>query len=339
MRLKDIRKKYEDYTLTPIDIVKRIDPTKTGKYVDIIMRSIDEGINNRCFSDDVAYPDNVRGINRVILEIMYEYMSSSEGSGILKWIKDFDKYSKAGHIEDKDIQNYKTLENLVDAVTIVRDKLGDKQSPPKSETIYSDDDGWLVVKPLNFRASRKYGSNTKWCTTMIDRRSYFYEYSHTGILLYMMNTKTDVKWAVMYQYNELKTSTYGPQDVVSHDNGDGTGELSWWNVKDSRVDSYFVDIPTKMKDVVMDYILNEEGTNSHYFDEMTLQEWKDWDNRRSSSVEAIGGGELPPVVDIEMEGPVEVDEMIDDITHVSPEEDLTLGGNTNIQIPQHTTEQ
>jgi len=52
----------------------------------------------------------------------------------------------------------------------------------------------IVVKPLTFRASCKYGANTKWCTTWgnID----FMEYASKSGLYYVISKKTNEKFAV-----------------------------------------------------------------------------------------------------------------------------------------------
>ena len=284
MKSKDLKNKYKDFTSTPIDIIRSIDPTNTGKYTDIIMSTIVKGVKNSnergrsSNSRDIqrCLPDGMSGFNYIMLEILSDYITNSDGIEWVKWLHDFEKYSKSGHIEDKDIQNYKTFEDLMGAVITTKDKLAGKDSTPKYETVYSDDDGWLVIKPLNFRASRKYGSNTKWCTTMINNQSYFYEYAHRGVLLYLINSKTDIRWAVMYRQNKLLVNHYGPQDIIS-------SELSWWDVKDKRRDSYFVNIPDEVMKVTMEHIVNETGSNSYYFDKDTLKEWRDWDSSRRDS--------------------------------------------------------
>ena len=36
-----------------------------------------------------------------------------------------------------------------------------------------EDDEWLILRPLTFEASLKYGSATKWCTTYSKEKQYF----------------------------------------------------------------------------------------------------------------------------------------------------------------------
>ena len=51
--------------------------------------------------------------------------------------------------------------------------------------IYQDDN-ILVVEPLTFNASCKYGAYTQWCTAAVSNGEYYERYSAQGILLYMI---------------------------------------------------------------------------------------------------------------------------------------------------------
>ena len=322
MKIKDLKKKYSEYTKSILDIVRMVDPSKNGKYMDFLMTEIDMRTRNRIregYSEEIekVIPKDISNMEYVQLEIVAERF----GYGFESFLRihEFDKYCNSGHIEDKDIQNYKTLGDLEQVVEDVKDQLMNKSTVSKYKKIYSDDDGWLVIKPLNFRASRKYGGNTKWCTTMVNRQNYFYQYSD-NMLLYIMNTETNVKWAVLYEHN--KFDKHGPRgggeyDVTVRDRSEG--ELSWWNVEDKRVDSYFVIIPDHLEKVIMDHVLSEEYPNSYYFDDETKKEREDYKNidNVDEVMEMEEEGYPPQPIepdDIEMEEPIEVDELIGDIT-------------------------
>jgi hypothetical protein len=89
----------------------------------------------------------------------------------------------------------------------------------KQTKIVYEDDEWLLVRPLTYQSSKKYGANTKWCTTQSDNSEYFLKYSSKGVLIYCINKKTGYKVA---SFNSL-------------DKNDP--EFSFWNQKDSRIDS------------------------------------------------------------------------------------------------------
>ena len=104
---------------------------------------------------------------------------------------------------------------------------------------------YLILKPLNAFAAKKYGASTKWCTSSREHKT-FYEYSENGILLYIISKIDNSKWAVYY---ELKNK-----------------ELSWWDSKDILTDGYLVDLPEPLKKNILKYILKEDNPNSFYFD-------------------------------------------------------------------------
>ena len=118
---------------------------------------------------------------------------------------------------------------------------------PKKEVVLKNTD-YLILKPLNTFAAKKYGASTKWCTSSREPKT-FYEYSENGILLYILSKIDTSKWAVYY---DLKDK-----------------ELSWWNAKDILTDGYLVDLPEQLKKDVLNYVLNETNPNSYYFDEKT----------------------------------------------------------------------
>ena len=81
-----------------------------------------------------------------------------------------------------------------------------------------DTDEWLVLRPLTYLASKKYGSNTKWCTTSEGNPDYFIKYSSKGVLIYCLNKKTGYKVASFYSLDK------------------NDPEFSFWNQKDDRID-------------------------------------------------------------------------------------------------------
>jgi len=141
-----------------------------------------------------------------------------------------------------------------------------------------DNEEWLVLKPLNMNASRKYGASTKWCTTQRDE-GYFYDYSNRGIVLYILSKIDNVKWALYYEHKN--------------------NMLSWWNTIDERVDGLMVDLPSELKKRLVKYVLTESHPNTFYFGKEEV----------ARGIKMMNA----PQIEIEMiEPPVEVDEMIDE---------------------------
>jgi DNA-directed RNA polymerase delta subunit len=97
-----------------------------------------------------------------------------------------------------------------------------------------EDDEWLLVRPTTFLASKKYGANTKWCTTSESNPEYFLKYSERGVLIYCMNKKTGYKVASFYS---LKSSD---------------PEFSFWNQKDTKIESMDSELSDSMLRIIRD---------------------------------------------------------------------------------------
>ena len=59
----------------------------------------------------------------------------------------------------------------------------EKDLEKQIKVVYSDDE-WVVLRPLTYHSSLKYGSSTKWCTASESNPDYFLRYVKRGILLY-----------------------------------------------------------------------------------------------------------------------------------------------------------
>lgn len=71
------------------------------------------------------------------------------------------------------------INNLEDLVIEKRVERSDR------EELYRDDD-FIVVRPLTHEASRKYGCDTNWCTS-VERESFWEEHTKNGIVIYVIN--------------------------------------------------------------------------------------------------------------------------------------------------------
>ena len=104
-----------------------------------------------------------------------------------------------------------------------------------------EDDEWLILRPLTFEASKKYGSNTKWCTTMERDSDHFDRYGK-GILIYTLNKKTN-----------LKIASYKALD---------NPEFSFWNATDERIDSLDAQLPFEILSVIKKEVENNKVGNT-----------------------------------------------------------------------------
>ena len=111
------------------------------------------------------------------------------------------------YFEDRNIFNYKTYEDYVDALEVAKDKYFSKLKNIKEgadyETIYEDDKVKIIV-PLTINGSCKYGYNTKWCTSMLESPHNFERYKKSGEL-YRFIFKNDTKFSLHWANNGHKS--------------------------------------------------------------------------------------------------------------------------------------
>ena len=146
-------------------------------------------------------------------------------------------------IKENDLSNLKSFEDLELQVSLAELKMIDKDLEKQVIKLLETDE-WLVVKPMSFLASKKYGANTKWCTTQENNPDYYLRYSRRGVLIYCMNKITGEKVAAFKNLDE------------SYDR-----ETSFWNMIDNRIDSIESGLPNQVMDVIKDEFKNTTKPN------------------------------------------------------------------------------
>jgi hypothetical protein len=187
---------------------------------------LDRGISTEGLSDNELY--------------FLHYISDYFNNDTFFTVKDFIRYMDKNQIENKDVTSYSTIDELRSAITLASMKELTKELEGQVIKEY-EDNKWLVVRPLTFQASSKYGASTRWCTTYQKEKQYFEKYWQYGILVYFINKQTGYKFA---GYKSLK-------------DGD---ELSFWNAEDQRIDYLYVDADEYLFPIVR-RILSSDKTN------------------------------------------------------------------------------
>ena len=249
MKLKTLKLENKEYSTSILDLLRLLDPSKTGKFMTILLNelkfynnSIPLGARNIRL---LNHP--IKTLNVVQEEIVENLIDCLGGSDVINDLEKFEVLCEENLISITDIQEYKSLGELSLAVIDAEEKRKNVDSSPHKKIVFEHPD-YLLLKPLNVFASKKYGASTKWCTSSRDPKT-FYQYSEKGILIYILSKIDKSKWAVYYDM-DLK-------------------ELSWWNTKDILTDGYLVNLPEQLKKDVLTYILNEAKPNSYYFNEKT----------------------------------------------------------------------
>lgn len=144
----------------------QFDKSSSGKYIEKILELYVKSGNIEIDRENSNF-DHLISIGQTVIE--------------------FDELVKKEKIAKKDISAYKTLEEIEDSIKDAYKIITQKESKDLSEgnfDIVVDNDDLLVVVPLDHEASKKWGDDTKWCTTS-SKSSFWISYVYDrGITLY-----------------------------------------------------------------------------------------------------------------------------------------------------------
>ena len=180
-RLDKLKEQHPELNISIMDILGKIDPSKTYKYTEFLVKKFKEFYND--------YEDFSIGVG---LEMI--------GSENMESLNEFEIHAKANRITNPDISQYKDFNQIHYAVKEAEEKVRLKELEKQVIKLY-DDDEWSVVIPLSYEASKIYGANTKWCTT---QERYWNDYYKTYKLIYIQNKRTNEKYAVSRHWEDNK---------------------------------------------------------------------------------------------------------------------------------------
>ena len=170
-------------------------------------------------------------LSSIEIKILYRLINDIGHNNFLT-LKKFIDYNEKNLIDNKDLTAYKTFYELELQTSLAEIKSLGKELEKQTLKLYENDE-WLVLKPLSFEASKKYGSSTKWCTTQENNPEYYLRYSKRGILIYCINKKTGNKVAAFKNLD------------IEYER-----ETSFWNIVDIRVDSIDTDLPIEIIELI-----------------------------------------------------------------------------------------
>lgn len=239
-RIEQLKKQNPSYTIEIIDIINNLfDKVKYTELSVNLIKTKRQGYS-RSSEDIINEMVAEYGQDREILtsksyeeltnifRVLGDYFGYHDFNTIQKFIE----LNERNLIKENDLSKFKSFEDLELQVSLAELKLIDKDLEKQVIKLYETDE-WLVLKPMSFLASRKYGSNTKWCTTQENNPDYYLRYSRRGILIYCMNKVTGEKVAA---FKNIDTS---------YDR-----ETSFWNMIDNRIDSIESGLPVEVMDVI-----------------------------------------------------------------------------------------
>lgn len=282
-RLDELKKQYPELNVTLFDIMRKLDTSKSYKYLPLLCK-----IFGKRFNFEKEYPDSFantkldvqatlinKGIstNNLSDNELYVYHTFADffPSETFYTFKEFIHYMEKNQIENNDVTSYSTIDELRGAITLASIKEWNKELESQIIKEY-EDETWICVRPLTFSASAKYGAGTRWCTTYQKEKVYFEKYWRNGVLVYFINKKTGYKFA---GFRELSNK-----------------EMSFWNSADNRVDYLDLEIDDYMFSHVKKIFSSELSNKNLSSDEIQEQ------------VHSECIDEYPKVVEIEVEEPV-----------------------------------
>ena len=223
-KIKDLKDKYPTYKIDVIEVLSKMDPTKTNKYLPFMIK---------CTSDWVQW------INKELKNETFKEM--------FEVIKDFEDLSQRNLLDNKDIYSYGSNQDIIESVKSAKEKITRSEVKKKETEVLYEDDRWLVLFPLSVRSSNLYGKGTKWCVSSEDHNygKYFKQYTDNGVLIFVIDKKVSD--------TEARTNDFAK--IAFHNDRKKQDGITLWDVKDTQMGvSNAMKVYSMLQDEVMDII-------------------------------------------------------------------------------------
>jgi hypothetical protein len=217
MGLKHLKEQNPDLNINLIDLISEFDPTKTKKITPLLLKVLKTTFENNAKEmfwgidrEDSMTIQKFKQFPPFKMMISNWVINNYIGIDYIDKLPLFVDYLERGLIENNDISKYNNLQDVLTEIGKAATKEMLKKSK-KDIMIIHDDDEWLFFKPLTHDSAITYGFGTKWCTSMKNDPEYFYRYSNRGVLIYIINKKTNRKFGI-HSNNEVKLEIYDEID-------------------------------------------------------------------------------------------------------------------------------
>jgi hypothetical protein len=204
---------------------------------------------------DFISVESLDNFSDIQLLLVHRFLDTFFNEEDLKTFRKFCEYNERGLVAQNDLTKYKSFEEIVSSVSIAEMRVDMKEMETQIIKIHEDDE-WLLLRPLTYVSSKKYGSNTKWCTTQETNPEYFTKYSSKGVLIYCINKVNGYKVASFYSLDK------------------NDPEFSYWNQKDTRIDSTDSELTLELIGFIRDYVKDPKVKTNRYMlgDDMRSKE-------------------------------------------------------------------
>jgi len=255
-KIKELRTN-PSHIINFIDIITHITPSKKTKYVELLFKMIKNTdgfdlytleikswlINN--YNIDKNFVEDLSDIQLVLVYKFLDGLFNKEDIDAYQLFCDYNERNMVKNNDITKINSFTEIKKIVDIVKILDEH---KKFEKQVKNIFNDDE-WLIIRPLTFESSLKYGANTKWCTAMKNESNYFSKYVSNGILIYTINKNNGLKVATHFELS--------------------SNDLTFWNQEDTRVDSLNSKLPLEIVLKIMNELNNNPQSN---YDLMSIEQ-------------------------------------------------------------------
>jgi len=258
-KLKEIKETAPAWTkFNFLDVISALDKSKTNKYTPMLLKVLINKMDNSILNnEDSKYiseelvnvfgpkVNNFNCVEKLIFYRMYDSLLSRSDHQLINNFIDLNERKVENGVDVQKIESFVDMNRYLSIASL---KMFNKELRNQVVVDY-DSDEWLIVRPITFEASSKYGAGTKWCTTSEDNPEHFFRYSKRGILIYIINKLNGYKVAC---YKSLEEN-----------------QVEFYNQEDIRVDSMMVDLPMEILGRIKDIITSCKISNK----ELDIEKW------------------------------------------------------------------
>jgi hypothetical protein len=255
--------------LSLIDVLEMIDPSNTNKFLPMLTNIVDSSFKNRVGNwgeDTIEFISRIETISPHLKgtfdvsdpSLVYSFWSlleripNNELDSLVDFIEMYEKHQITG----VDINQIKTLNEIESVINLINIKNIGKEFS-KQTYVDLDTEKWLVIRPLTYESSLKYGAHTKWCTAAKSNPYQFFRYTEEAVLIYCINKETGYKLA-FHMFRD----------------GNKFYDISFWNSVDDRIDSLSAEIDFDVYQLIKNiYTSSETKTNKELGGEYWTQSY------------------------------------------------------------------
>jgi hypothetical protein len=268
MGIKKIKKENDELSISIIDSLSQFDTSPTKKYTQFLVKMLNLRLNDySSLVQDAIIPEYskidmvlplLNKKNILIRTLFTDYFGHRNLGDFIEFCELMDR----GLVDENDISKYDSWDMLKEEMYKAKNKKYLKNAKKEIKVVYEDDE-YLMLKPLTHASSCVYGYNAKWCTSMVNEKEYFYSHSRDGILIYVLNKKTNKKFGFYNKYDKKYDDTQRSFKI--------------FNQEDKEIDSIQTGIPFNLLNFLVMELDTENPNNMpnyKYFSEDEINETK-----------------------------------------------------------------